>query len=262
MWGKRIVVTRSRAQASVLVQKIRELGGTPLEFPTIEIQKAVNLNPLKKALKEIKQYDWIIFTSVNAIDIFFGQMDLDQIDIRELKGVNIAAIGPVTRQKLEARGLRVEAMPEEYRAEGVLDTLNGLALKGQRVLLPRAKGARSILPDTLVEWGLEVDEIHLYQAALSSGKNPFLADVIKSGEIDYITFTSSSTVSNFVEIMGRDIAGLINSWAKIACIGPITADKAREMGFSVDIVAGQYTIDGLLDAIIIDASGQQQEESL
>lgn len=255
LWGKRIVVTRSRAQASVLVQKIRELGGTPLEFPTIQIKKAVDLQALNQALKEIKQYHWIIFTSVNAVEIFFEQMNLNQIDVREMQGVNIAAIGPATAAKLEARGLRVKAMPEEYRAEGVLDALKGLAVKGQRVLLPRAQGARSILPETLGEWGLKVDEIQLYQAALSSGNNPLLAEEIKSGQIDYLTFTSSSTVSNFIEMMGKDIP--INSPVKVACIGPITADKAREMGFSVDVVAGQYTIDGLLEAIIQDSSGQR-----
>jgi uroporphyrinogen III methyltransferase/synthase len=257
LWGKRIVVTRSRAQASELVQKIRELGGTPLEFPTISIQKAADLKPLETAWQEITKYHWIIFTSVKAVEIFFEQMDLMGIDIRELKGINIAAIGPATGQKLQVRGLRVKAMPGEYRAEGILDVLKGMVLKGQRVLLPRAQGARKILPETLRERGLEVDEIPLYQAVLSSGNNPQLLEEIKTGKIDYLTFTSSSTVSNFVEMMGRDMP--VNSSVKIACIGPITAGKARELGFKVDIIAGQYTIDGLLQAIIQDATGQRRE---
>ncbi len=257
LWGKKIVVTRSREQASVLVRKIRELGGAPLEFPTIEIVPESDLSQLTNAFRQIQDYHWIIFTSVNAVEIFFEQMKLNNIDIRDLHGSKLCAIGPATRKRLEDWGLKVLVMPDEYRAEGVLEALEGIISQGERVLMPRARGAREILPETLRKRGLQVDEINIYSAALAAGKNADIPDKIINGKVDYLTFTSSSTVTNFVEIMGAENIARLDNQIKIACIGPITADKARELGFEVKIVAEKYTIDGLVQAILNDAEDHQ-----
>jgi len=253
LWGKKILVTRSREQASVLVQKIRELGGGPVEFPTIQIVKEPDLTLLTKAMGQIKDYDWIIFTSVNAVDIFFAEMKLQEMDIRDLSGIKLCAIGPATADKLENRGLRVDVVPAEYRAEGILEAFTAISTAGEKVLMPRAKGAREILPQTLRQRGLVVDEINIYSAVPVHGYRKDIPDNILKGQLDYITFTSSSTVNNFVKMMGRDRIGELEGKAKVACIGPVTADKARECGLQVDITAEEYTIDGLVEAILKDA---------
>lgn len=250
LWGKRIVITRARAQASVLVDKINELGGEAIEFPSISIRPLDNLTPLYKALKEIRHYNWIIFTSVNAVDIFFTALKTQDLDIRELYGLKIAAIGTVTRDKILERGLKVDAVPEEFAAEGIIKILDGQIQVGDWVLLPRAQGARSILPETLKSWGAHVNEVIIYQAVPTSDVRIKTIEAMKSGQVDFITFTSSSTVSNFVNMVGWQNVELINKQAKIACIGPITANTAGEHGFKVDIIAKHYTIDGLVEALL------------
>jgi uroporphyrinogen III methyltransferase/synthase len=252
LWGKRVVITRARAQASQLVERIRDLGGQAIEFPSIKIEKEKNLAALHNAFKNIGQYDWIIFTSINAVDIFFAESRQAGLDIRDLQGIKLGAIGPATRDKLLERGLRVDVVPEDYRAEGILKELRDRIKPGQWILLPRARGARSILPETLRRWGAHVNEIYLYQAIAASQVSQATLKNIIAGNMDYLTFTSSSTVSNFVKIIGAEnIAGLKGK-VKVACIGPVTADTARENGFSVDILAQEYTINGLLEAILAD----------
>lgn len=149
LWGKKVVVTRSRAQASQLVDRIVDLGGEAIEFPAIEIKKEANLSGLHNAFRHLDSYDWIVFTSVNAVDIFFDELMGCGYDVRDLKGIKLAAIGPATRDRLVQRGLRVEVMPEEYRAEGIVKSLISVSRPGQWVLLPRARGARSVLPEEL-----------------------------------------------------------------------------------------------------------------
>lgn len=256
LWGKRIVVTRARAQASRLVEEINDLGGEAIEFPSIVIQKEENLNSLYNALQHLDSYDWLIFTSVNAVDIFFEEIRNQDLDIRSLYGLSICAIGPATRDRLEDRGLKVELIPDEYRAEGILRELKDKVKNGQWVLLPRARGARPVLPDTLRQWGAYVNEVILYEAVLADRMSKTKMAAIVEGEVDFITFTSSSTVSNFVKMMGKDNVLRADKKVKVACIGPVTAETARSHGFSVDIVAGEYTIDGLLKAIVDDSQGK------
>lgn len=250
LWGKKIVVTRARAQASLLADKISLLGGEAIEFPAISIKPLSDMHGLHNALHNIEHYNWIIFTSVNAVDLFFDEMKKLRLDIRNLKGINICAIGPATRDKLEERGLMVDEVPDEYRAEGILSVLKPRIKRGDWVLLPRARGARSVLPQTLREWGAHVNEVYLYEAVPVSTISEETRNRIVNGMVDYITFTSSSTVSNFIKIVGRENIPLINKKAKIACIGPITAETAEKEGFTVHVVAREYTIDGLLDAIL------------
>lgn len=259
-WGKRIIVTRSRNQASQLSARINDLGGEAVEFPTISIQKEENLSSLFNAFKNITSYEWIIFTSVNAVDIFFNELNNADMDIRDLGGVNIAAIGPATLDNLARRGLKVNVVPDEYRAEGIVAELANKIQPGQWVLLPRARGARSILPDSLREMGAHVNEVFLYEAISEVHISQAILNEIKNGVMDYITFTSSSTVTNFVKIIGREHVNNINQRVKVACIGPITADTAREAGFKVDIVAKEYTIQGLINAIIDEMQLYQGEE--
>lgn len=250
LWGKRIVVTRARSQASLLTEKIYELGGEAVEFPTISIKPVADINLLYNALYNIEHYNWLIFTSVNAVDIFFAEMKKLSLDIRNLKGINICAIGPATRDKLEDKGLIVDTVPDEYRAEGILSVLKPRIKPGDWVLLPRARGARSVLPKTLKEWGAHVNEVYIYEAVPVSTVSEETKEKIKKGMVDYVTFTSSSTVSNFVKIVGRENIEAINKSVKIACIGPITAETAEKEGFKVDLVAREYTIEGLIKAII------------
>ncbi|MEN6462730.1 MAG: uroporphyrinogen-III C-methyltransferase [Syntrophomonas sp.] len=250
LWGKRIVVTRSRKQASILADRIVELGGEAIEFPTIEICKEPDLSELYSCFSHIEDYSWMIFTSVNTVDIFFGELKLKGYDIRNLKGIKICAIGPATRERLQSIGLQVDIVPQEYKAEGIIEELEGNIQVGQLVLLPRARGARGILPESIRQMGAQVDEVFLYQAVPAIGISNNTLNSIINGQVDLITFTSSSTVTNFVTMVGEENLKNITTRVKVACIGPITADTARKHGFTVDIMASHYTIDGLLEAIL------------
>lgn len=256
LWGKRIVVTRARAQASRLVEEITELGGEAIEFPSIVIKAEEDTAALQNVFGHLDSYDWIIFTSVNAVDIFFAHMKNEDIDIRSLHGIKLCAIGPATRDSLQDKGLKVDLMPEDYRAEGLLKDMQDKIGKGQWALLPRARGARKLLPDTLRQWGVLVNEVILYEAVpeVRAGKTK-IAEIMEE-KVDYLTFTSSSTVSNFVKMVGKDKILSLNNRARIACIGPVTAETAKSYGFKVDITAREYTIDGLLAAIIEDSTGR------
>jgi len=251
LWGAKILVTRARAQSSGLVERIRDAGGEALEFPSIEIIKETDLNALYDAFQVINDYDWLIFTSVNAVDIFFEELGHQGIDIRQLQGIKICAIGPATSAQLKKLGLLVDLIPDEYRAEGIIMELKAKVQPGEKVLLPRAGGAREILPQSLRELGVIVDEVTLYRAA-TARVNPFRLEEIRKGQVDYITFTSSSTVTNFVKIIGENYIKDFNSRVKVVCIGPVTAATARENGFTVDIMPGKYTIAALFDSIVED----------
>ncbi|MDD3895396.1 MAG: uroporphyrinogen-III synthase, partial [Syntrophomonadaceae bacterium] len=245
-----IVVTRARAQASIMVDKITELGGEAIEFPSIIIRPVENLNLLYRALKDIRHYNWLIFTSVNAVDIFFTALKAQDMDIRDLYGIKIAAIGAVTRDKIIDRGLKVDVVPDEFVAEGMIKALSGRIKPGDWILLPRAHGARNILPEAIKSEGAHVNEVIIYEAVPNGEAGSNILESIKRGQVDFITFTSSSTVSNFVNIIGWQNVETINRRCKIACIGPITANTAGEHGLKVDIIAKQYTIDGLIEAIL------------
>lgn len=261
LWGQKIIVTRARAQASALVEKISDLGGTPVEFPTISIEKEENYTALFNAFNNISNYDWLIFTSVNAVEIFFEEFRKVNMDIRDLKGIKICAIGPATRESLEKRGIIVDTMPDEYRAEGIIEELKDKIKPGNWVLLPRARGARSLLPEAIKKWGAHVNEVFIYKAVAEKRVSKEMFEEIISGNVDFITFTSSSTVHNFINIVGLDNALRINKKTKIACIGPITAQTAKEAGLSIDVVAKDYTVDGLIAAIIDNVKLEHGEDN-
>ncbi len=248
--GRRIVITRSRSQAAVFARALEELGGEVVEFPTIEILPPKSYDPLDRAIQKIENYHWIIFTSVNGVDHFFARWKRLHRDIRGLRGIQIAAIGPETAKSLESAGLRPHLVPQEFRAEAILEQLKPDEMRGKRILLPRAAKARDILPKTLQGWGAEVDVIEAYRTVAAKSDARWLQQLLRRKQIDMITFTSSSTVTHFAALFaGEDIEGLL-SGAAVACIGPITQRTAEELGMRVYLVSRDYTIPGLTKAIV------------
>ncbi|NGZ77530.1 uroporphyrinogen-III C-methyltransferase [Saccharibacillus alkalitolerans] len=255
LFGKRILVTRSRSQASELVDRIEELGGEPYEFPVIETimpESEEKLAAIREAFARIESYEWVFFTSVNGVEYFFRHLDHSGRDVRCLHRARIAAVGPATIEALRQRGIRSEAPPEKFDAEGMIDAYGEQLLPGQRALLPRGDLARSWLPGTLRERGLEVTELDTYETVLTGEDDEELLDLLQDGKVHAVTFTSSSTVRNLLAVLKRmkveNAAELLNRSA-IACIGPQTAKTAEEAGLNVGILAEEATIEGLVAAL-------------
>lgn len=250
LFGQRVLVTRAREQASILAEKIEELGGEAWEFPTIDIKPPLDLGMLDKAIEETSTYDWVIFTSVNGVKAYFNRLQQLKIDIRSLGKVKFCAIGPKTQETLEAKGLVVDYVPEKFVAEAIVEGLKDKLLPGQRILLPRADLARPILVDCLQEMDMVIDEVVAYRTVLGSEDKELLVNKLVNKEISVVTFTSSSTVRNFMSLLENQNKAEILEGLKIACIGPITADTATKLGLNVDVMALDYTIDGLVEALI------------
>lgn len=248
LFGQRIVVTRARSQASELSQAIEALGGEAWEFPTIEIAPPSDSSYISRALDELKSFQWLIFTSVNGVDAFFTELKNQGRDIRDLIGLEIVAIGPATQASLEKRGLRVAFVPKEYRAEKVVEGLSGRVVSGQRVLLARAEEARDVLPESLRTMGVEVWDVPVYKTILGGANRAELKHLLSNKEIHTVTFTSSSTVRNFVTLLDGEISLLDN--VKLYSIGPITSATARELGLKIFKEAAQYTIGGLVEVLL------------
>ncbi len=255
LFGKTIVVTRSRDQASEFADQLSEWGAHVIEFPTIEIAKPDTIHPLDEAINNINSYHWLVFTSINGVDAFFQRLFELGRDIRDLKGIKLCAIGPATESGIEKYHIKVDCRPPKFVAESVVEELKKVTvIKGEKFLLPRADIARSFLPEELRKLGGEVTDLVAYKTIMAQPKNVNLAEKIKNGEVHIVTFTSSSTVRNFVQIIGeKNIAGL-NGHVQYASIGPITTQTAEEMGLHVTIKAKEYTIPGLVDAILENAS--------
>ena len=249
LFGRRVVVTRARAQAGELSAMLERLGAEVHEFPTIEIRPPEDYGPLDAAIRELDSFTWIVFTSVNGVEAFVERLRHHGLDLRAVpRHAKVAAIGPATAQKLDEAGLRVDVIPEEFRAEALIRALDVLA--GERVLIPRAKVAREILPDKLREAGAEVVVPPAYESIPTSEGREELVRRLESGEIDCVTFTASSTVENFVGAFGAEEAARLLAGTRVASIGPITADTARKHGLRVDVEAEKYTIPGLVEAVI------------
>ena len=243
--SRRVLVTRPEDQAEGLCSRLCALGAEPIEFPVIAIAPPEAGGPLDQAIARLSSYDWMIFTSVNGVEKFWARLealtDRTQLPVAQFSQVKVVAIGPATAEALHRRGVPVHLMPAEYRAEAILDEIGDVA--GQRILLPRADIARPTLAEGLRAMGAEVDEVVAYRTVLAIPP-PAAFDALCAG-VDVIIFTSSSTVRNFVALT----AGLDYGDPLIACIGPVTAATARELGLRVDVVAENYTIDGLIDAL-------------
>ena len=261
LFGQRVVVTRSREQASALSSAIETLGGEPWEFPTIQIASPEDFAPLDRVISDVRSYRWVIFTSVNGVKMFFERMRINRKDIRDLSDVRVCAIGPRTRQELEQRGLVVDYVPGGYRAEEIIEGLRGKVLPGDRILLPRADIARKLLPQSLEEMGAVVHEVHAYRTILGDGDASAIREALANGEIQVVTFTSSSTVRNFVKLVGGEGLPALLEKVVVASIGPITSGTARDLGLRVDVEAEEYTIDGLVQALLKHFNGRQDEAS-
>ena len=237
---KRILITRPRAQADDFAQRLRSAGYEPIFFPVIEIKPIENNVALERALSKLDCYDWLVFTSVNAVDVVFRQL-------QKLSLPQIAAIGPKTAEALQARGVTPDFVPDEYVAESILPGLGDL--RGKWVLLPRAEIARKALPEAIFEAGGIAHEIAVYQT-LPVQPDPDGIAALKSG-VDIVTLTSPSTVQNFAAIArqhGLDPLSLAGN-PLFACIGPITEQAAREAGLLNLVVAKEYTTAGLIEAL-------------
>jgi uroporphyrinogen III methyltransferase/synthase len=244
LFGKRIVITRDRRQAMELAEPLEALGTETLLLPMIEIRPAADASALDHAIERLPEYDWIIFTSVNGVRYFVEALDRSQRDLRALKA-KLCAIGPATRAAVEALHLRVDRMPEEYVAESLLESLAGDDLKGKRILLPRAAVARDLVPVALRERGAIVDVVEAYRTVIPDDAGARAKELFEH-KPDWITFTSSSTIKNFVQVAGREVL----QGVKVASIGPITSATAREHGLTVDAEANPHTIEGLVEALL------------
>jgi uroporphyrinogen III methyltransferase/synthase len=249
LMGKRIVVTRAREQASELVKQLSELGAECLEFPTIEVVPPNDWKPLDAAIENLSLYDWLIFTSVNGVTFFFERLFSNNKDLRALNNLRTAAIGPATAKRLFEFGLRSDIIPDSYRAESIVESFRKEPIKDKRILLPRAKEARPILPEELKRMGAIVDEIAAYCTKEIRDNADNLLQQLEDRAIDMITFTSSSTVKNFKALIPKEKFEFLLKGVAIASIGPITADTAKKLGFEVHVTAESYTIPGLCKAI-------------
>lgn len=248
LFGRKVLVTRARDQASVLTTALEELGGACIEAPAISIVPPDDYRDLDAAIANLASYDWLIFTSVNGVEHFFARLHQAGLDTRSLGGRKIAAIGVATAEKLRGCGILADIVPAEFRAEGIITALAGRVGAGTRVLIPRAEVARDILPEKLREAGAVVDVAAAYRTVAGAASGAAVAAALAAGEIDLITFTSSSTVTNLLEMLGPAGPDLVRR-AKVACIGPVTAGTCLDKGITPDAVAEEFTIAGLVKAI-------------
>lgn len=255
LFGKGVLVTRPRAQAPALSNLLAEQGAEPIECPTLEICPPESWDSVDEAIHELSTYDWVIFTSVNGVQAFMGRLRFHQKDARSLANARICCIGPQTKEEASRWGIVADLVPPVFQAEGILESLGGLGVKGQRILIPRAKVAREILPQQLGEMGADVRVVHGYQAVLPEMEHEPICDRFRNQDIQYLTFTSSSTVRNFCQLFAdRQEMHKLTQDVTVACIGPITAKTVQDEGLSVDIVAAENTVPALVDAIVAHAN--------
>jgi uroporphyrinogen-III synthase len=258
--GVRVLVGRARHQAGALSSGLHKLGARVIEIPFIEIRKPRSYRPLDTALKNLASYDWLILTSVNGVDALWERLKWLRLTKRHLQHLKVAAIGPATKQAVAKRGVKVHVVPQEYVAESVVQSLRE-RVKGKRVLLARAKVARDVIPRELRKLGAQVDVVEAYETVIPRTSRTRLRAVLKNPRLrpDVITFTSSSTVRNFLALLagglGRRTPTQHLEGVNLASIGPVTSSTLRELGLRVDIEAPEYTIPGLIRAI--RAAGQR-----
>jgi uroporphyrinogen-III synthase len=245
--GVCVLVGRARHQASALSAELRKYGAQVLEIPFLEIRKP-SFGPLDRALKNIAAYDWLILTSVNGVDAMWARMKRLRITKRKLASLKVAAIGPATSKAITKRGVNVAVVPEQYVAESVVQSLQE-QVQGKRVLLVRAKVARDVIPRELCKAGAEVDVVEAYETVVPKSSRARLQAAFKGqNRPSIVTFTSSSSVKNFVSLLGKKRPHL--DGVQLASIGPVTSATLRELNLPVDIEATEYTIPGLTQAIV------------
>ena len=264
LFGLRVMVTRPRAQAAELVTRLEQMGATSIEVPTIQIVATKDPAPLDRACAQIDQFDWVVFTSANAVSHFMRRLLSGSGDIRDLKGVRLCAVGPATAEALAQYSIRIDLVPEEYRAAGVVRALRqDRDLTGTRILLPRADLARDLLPAKLRQAGANVTAVTAYRTIpvdLEAADGPDIYALLLERQVDIITFTSGSSVSNFVKALGTDQAADLLRRVDIACIGPVTAAVATRLDIATTIMPSDYTVPAMVQAIVDHATAHRQRE--
>jgi uroporphyrinogen III methyltransferase / synthase len=251
LFGKRIVLTRAQEQAREFSQLLAAYGAEPVEVPTIQIVPPVSWQPIDDAVTRLNTYQWLIFTSVNGVKPFMERLHVARKDARALANLRLCAIGPRTAQELGVYGLTPDVVPSEYQAEGVIASLTHVGIRGSHILIPRAEVAREILPEQLRACGATVDVIPVYRTIAPAVDVASLTQQFHEGQVAVATFTSSSTVRNFVEVFGgQDAVRSLVARVVIACIGPITARTAEECGLTVTVMPDENTVPALTEAIV------------
>ena len=248
LYGRSVVVTRARAQASGLAARLAALGAEILETPAIRIEPRPVAGEVRAAAEAIGEYALVCVTSPNGATLLMDALAEIGKDARALHGAAVAAIGPGTAAELAERGIRADIVPERFVAEALVEALEQVPVTGRRVLVARAAEARDLLPNSLRERGAEVDVVALYDTRAEQLTDGQLES---ASSADYVTFTSSSTVRFF-----HDAGGRVGDGTRVVSIGPVTSKTARELGLKVDVEADQHDIDGLIDALLTDASTQ------
>ena len=247
LFGKRVLVTRAREQASQLAEQLAGLGAQPIEAPAIEIREPEDFGPLDRAIEDLVSYDWVVFTSVNGVESCFRRLAAAGLDARAFAGVEVAAVGPATARALQERGIVPDYLPERFLTAAVAEGLAERDVAGARVLLPRTDLVGEDLAAALMTRGALVDQVVAYRTA-QAPLDPEIRVLLAAGKIDIVTFTSSSTVRNLVQALEGEVSLL--QGATVASIGPITSRTAREHGLAVDVEAAEHTVPGLVQAIV------------
>ncbi len=248
LFGKRIIITRTREQAAEFSDVLRAQGANPIELPTIEVVPPDSWEDFDGAIEKIEQYHWLIFTSANGVRFFVERLkELDK-DIRILKGIKICTIGPRTAKAVEDLGIKVDLLPDKFIAEAIIEGLGKEGIKDKKFLLPRAWKAREILPQEIRRLGGTIDVVTTYQTIRPEKSKEEMAKLLREKSVDLITFTSSSTVSNFVELFEKGEAQRLLENTDVACIGPITAKTASDLGINSTFMPEEYTIPAIVGA--------------
>jgi uroporphyrinogen III methyltransferase/synthase len=260
LFGRRIVVTRPRDQAADLVDRLAALGAETIEAPMIQIVPPEDPRPLRRAAAEAAAFDWIVFTSANAVDVFMHALLDDGRDIRAIAGPRLCAVGTGTADRLALHGIKADLVPDEFRAEALTAALlrHG-PVDGRRVLLPRADIGRDVVAEGLRAAGARVTDVVAYRTVLEDlppdGDGTDIYKSLLEGRIDVVTFTSPSAVRNFVRLFGQDQAADLLGQTVVATIGPVTTEAAGRLGIRVTVQPAAYSIPALVDAIAMHFSG-------
>jgi len=250
LFGRRVLVTRARHQAPETCRLLEELGAETVVMPTIAIRPPADPGPLRRAVADLSRYAFVVLTSANAVQPLRDELERQGLDSRALAGATICAIGPGTAEALRGLGLRADLVPQDHRAEGLLELLATERVQGRAVLIPRAAEARAILPETLEQRGAEVDLVPVYETGVPDpGERAAGLAALEAGEVDALTFTSASTAKNFARILGERL-GPLCAGKVVAAIGPVTRDACLEVGLRVDVMPGRYTLPALVEALV------------
>jgi len=245
--GRRVVVTRARAQTSGLAATLRNLGAEVVELPAIRIEPLLASDEVRRTVERIDEYELICLTSPNGVRLLFKAMDAAGLDARSLAGATVAAIGPGTARALAKRGIAADILPERFVAESLVESLETVEVEGRRALVARAADARDVIPEWLGKRGAEVDVVALYETVREEAEP---AAVEAAQGADYVTFTSSSTVRNLTEALGDRFPAA----ARIVSIGPVTSEAARDAGLEVHVEAERHDVEGMVGALLVDAT--------